>query len=63
MHLPNPLRRQGVVPGLARLISLILECISVVTLALEKDPYREYTTDYVIVSAHVFVAASGPGKY
>lgn len=50
MHLPSPLRRQGMVPGLARLVSLILECISIVILAINKDPYGEYTTDYIIVS-------------
>ncbi|CAN8104049.1 unnamed protein product [Discula destructiva] len=49
MFLPDPLRRQGAIPGLARLISLVLECISIAILALHKDPHEVYTTDYVIL--------------
>ena len=50
MHYPGPLRRLGVVPGLVRLIAIILEVLSLVLLCLRHDPEYDWTTSYVIVS-------------
>lgn len=50
MYYPSPLRRLGVVPGLVRLIAIILEVLSFVLLCLRHDPEYQWTTSYVIVS-------------
>lgn len=50
MHYPGPLRRLGVVPGLVRLMALVLEVLSFVLLWLRHDPEYNWTTSYVIVS-------------
>lgn len=50
MHYPSPLRRLGVVPGLVRLIAIVLEILSFVFLCLKHDPEYSWTTSYVIVS-------------
>lgn len=50
MYYLHILRRQGAVPGLTRLISLILECISSMFLLLHQNSREVYTTDYTIVS-------------
>lgn len=49
MHYPNIVRRLGAVPGLVRLVSIVLECISVVLLTMRQSPGEGYMTDYMIV--------------
>lgn len=49
MHYPNIVRRLGAVPGLMRLVSIVLECISVVLLVTRQRPGEGYMTDYMIV--------------
>lgn len=50
MYFPSPLRRLGAVPGLLRLLSLVLECLSIIILAIRHQHDVTYTTDYMIVS-------------
>lgn len=50
MHYPSPLRRLGVVPGLLRLIAVVLEVLSLILLCLRHDPEYSWKTSYVIVS-------------
>lgn len=54
MYYPSFVRRLGAIPGLVRLVSLVLECISVALLALHQREGEGYTTDYMIVSYFVF---------
>lgn len=49
MHYPDVIRRLGAVPGLLRLVSIVLECISVVLLTTRQRPGEGYITDYMIV--------------
>lgn len=50
MHYPSPLRRLGVVPGVVRLIAIVLQVLSLVLLWIRHDPEYDWTTSYVIVS-------------
>jgi hypothetical protein len=50
MQYPGPLRRQGVVPGLVRLVAVVLEALSFFLLLFHHDPEYSWTTSYVIVS-------------
>lgn len=50
---PHPLRRRGIVPGAARLTALLLECISLASLAFRRrggETSASYATSYLIVS-------------
>lgn len=49
MHFPNIVRRLGAVPGLVRLVSIVLECISFALLTMRQSPGEGYMTDYMIV--------------
>lgn len=54
MHYPSPLRRLGVVPGVVRLIAIVLQVLSLVLLCIRHDPEYDWTTSYVIVSLLIF---------
>lgn len=55
MYYPNVVRQLGAIPGLVRLVSLILECISVILLTLHHSAGEGYTTDYMILSYLILV--------
>lgn len=51
MYYPSLLLRRGAVPALLRLIALVLECISVLFIAVRQvDANGSHATDYLIVS-------------